>query len=43
MGQAFQPALDLPDLRSIAKEDLQAVTLSRRKLPHWELEGSAYL
>lgn len=42
VGQAFQPALDFPDLRAFSKQDLQAVNFSRRKLPHWELEGSTY-
>lgn len=42
MGQAFQPAVNLPELRSFAREDLQAVALFRRKLPHWELAGSTY-
>jgi putative transposase len=42
VGQAFQPAMSLPELRQFSKDDLQAVTLSRRKLPHWELEGSTY-
>ena len=40
MGQAFQPAINLSELRSFAREDLQAVVLFRRKLPHWELAGS---
>jgi len=42
VGQAFQPAISLPELRSFAKEDLQAVAFFRRKLPHWELDGSTY-
>jgi putative transposase len=43
VGQAFQPAVNLPELRSFAREDLQAVALFRRKLPHWELAGSTYV
>jgi REP element-mobilizing transposase RayT len=42
VGQAFQPAIHWQDLRSFAKEDLSAVSLSRRKLPHWELESCTY-
>lgn len=30
------------ELRPFSKEDLNAVHLYRRKLPHWELDGSTY-
>jgi hypothetical protein len=42
VGQAFQPAICLPEIRSLSREDLRAVALYRRKLPHWELAGSTY-
>jgi len=42
VGLAGKPAINLPEFRSFAKEDLQAVALYRRKLPHWELDGSTY-
>jgi REP element-mobilizing transposase RayT len=42
VGQAFQPAINLPELRPFSKEDLPAVAFCRRKLPHWELEGCTY-
>ena len=42
VGQAFQPAIHWPELRSFSKEDLGAVGLYQRRLPHWELEGSTY-
>jgi putative transposase len=42
VGQAFQPAVHWPDLRSFTKEDLSLVSQYRRRLPHWELEGSTY-
>jgi putative transposase len=42
VGQAFQPAVVFPALRSFHKEDLEAIALTRRRLPHWELEGASY-
>jgi putative transposase len=42
VGQAFQPAVNWFELRPFSREDLQAVTLYRRRLPHWELVGSCY-
>jgi putative transposase len=42
VGQAFQPAIHWQELRPLAKEDLLAVSQSRRRLPHWALEDSTY-
>jgi REP element-mobilizing transposase RayT len=42
VGQVFQPAIYWPELRSFTKEDLRAISQYRRRLPHWELEGSTY-
>ncbi len=42
VGQAFQPAIHWPEFRSFTKEDLGAVGLYQRRLPHWELQGSTY-
>jgi len=41
-GQAFQPAICLPELRPFGRHDIQAVCLFKRRLPHWELAGSTY-
>jgi REP element-mobilizing transposase RayT len=38
----FQPAISLPELKALTREDLQTVTLYKRKLPHWELADSTY-
>jgi hypothetical protein len=38
----FQPAINWPELRHFAKDDLGAVTFYTRRLPHWELSGSCY-
>jgi hypothetical protein len=42
VGQAFLPAINWPELRYFAKDDLEAVTFYKRRLPHWELTGSCY-
>jgi len=42
VGKAFQPAICYPDVRQFNKADLFSVSFSRRRLPHWELEGSTY-
>jgi len=42
VGQAFQPAPQYPILRVISPEDLSAVRMYRRRMPHWELPGSTY-
>jgi putative transposase len=45
VGQAFQPAqlaIYSHDLRKFIKKDLNTVYYRKRKLPHWELEGSTY-
>jgi REP element-mobilizing transposase RayT len=42
VGQAFQPAIKWPELRPLSRDDLQAVGVYRRRLPHWELSGSTY-
>jgi REP element-mobilizing transposase RayT len=47
VGQAFQPAFasvpaNWPGLRKLTREDLRVVSFSRRRLPHWELDGSTY-
>ncbi len=42
VGHAFQPATHYPELRELKKTDLKAVFQYKRRLPHWELEGSTY-
>lgn len=42
VGQAFQPAINFPELKPLSKDDIEAVVLYRRRLPHWELPGSTY-
>lgn len=42
VGQAFQPAVNWPEIRFFTKEDLKMVSQYQRRLPHWELEGSSY-
>jgi putative transposase len=42
VGQAFQPAISFPELRFFSGQDLQAVAFRKRRLPHWELNGSTY-
>jgi REP element-mobilizing transposase RayT len=42
VGQAFQPAILCSELRHFNKADLASVSFCRRRLPHWELEGSTY-
>ncbi len=42
VGQAFQPAINYPEPRRFTKQDLDIVHQYKRRLPHWELEGSTY-
>lgn len=42
VGQAFQPAGHYPELRHFNREDAAAVSFYRRRLPHWQVEGSTY-
>jgi len=41
-AEAFQPAINYGNLKPLLKEDLSLVHQYRRKLPHWEKEGSTY-
>jgi REP element-mobilizing transposase RayT len=42
VGKAFEAAFVYPELRSFSKSDIPSVMFYRRRLPHWELEGSTY-
>ncbi len=42
VGQAFQPAIAYGKLQPLLKEDLNQVHQYKRRLPHWEKEGSTY-
>jgi len=42
VGQAFQPAITYGNLKPLLKEDLSIVQQYKRRLPHWEKEGSTY-
>ena len=42
VGQAFQPAITYGDFKPLLKEDLNIVQQYKRRLPHWEKEGSTY-
>lgn len=42
VGQAFQPAITYGNLKPLLKEDLSLVHQYKRRLPHWEKEGSTY-
>jgi len=42
VGQAFQPAIQWPEIRPLGRDDLPAVHYYERRLPHWELDGSTY-
>ena len=42
VGQAFQPAIQYPELRKFTNKDLDGVSQYKRRLPHWELAGSTY-
>jgi putative transposase len=42
VGQAFQPAVSWPELKPLARDELPAIAVRKRRLPHWELEGSTY-
>ena len=42
VGQAFQPAIKYGNLKPLLKEDLSIVQQYKRRLPHWEKEGSTY-
>ncbi len=42
VGQAFQPVIVQLEVRSFKIADILVTSFRRRKLPHWELEGSTY-
>jgi putative transposase len=42
LGQAFQPAIQYPELQEFTRDSLHEVYQYCRRLPHWELEGSTY-
>lgn len=42
VGQAFQPAITYGTLKPLLKEDLSLVNKYKKRLPHWEKEGSTY-
>jgi hypothetical protein len=41
-AEAFQPAINYGNLKPLLKEDFSLVHQYRRRLPHWEKEGSTY-
>lgn len=41
-AETFQPAINYGNLKPLLKEDLSLVHQYKRRLPHWEKEGSTY-